>query len=41
MTKRVLLLAVTVTVEGVAFAFAALVLGAWFFGLLPAIMGGR
>ena len=33
--------AATVLVEGIVFAACVLVIGAWCFGLLPAILGAR
>lgn len=32
---------VSMLVDGVFFAACVIVIGAWFFGLLPAILGGR
>lgn len=39
--RRHLLLAASLTLDAAVFAVAVLALGAWFFGLLPAIMGAH
>lgn len=39
--KRRLLLAASMALDGAVFAATVLVIGAWCFGLLPAIMGAQ
>jgi len=41
MSKRAALSLLSMALDGAAFAGAVLVIGAWCFGLLPAILGGR
>ena len=39
--KRRILAALSMALDGAVFAAAVLVIGAWCFGLLPAILGSR